>query len=454
MMGLTVKPLEEWPANNQRFYEDFCHWLWAGGYSDSTVYLYGIAARLALSWLDKDYRLIDPENDFNRLRQAIHDHYESEATCLTYLKGVTKLAEYLRFRCGWPEPEPQVNWAYSLDPLPDWLAADVRAYITLRQRNWLAEEQYRATCTLLSHLTLSLRWMVERVALGSIEDLTPVLWLDYVDARLDAGIQSSTLNRELRDLQHFLRFLADEGRPVCERMLRVEAQKTGARLPRDLSLDQLRRLLRQIEAEVASGQPGNQRQALLDRAWVLLMLHSGLRSGELRRLRLSDLDTSTSLPSASLGTGSAGLDDRRVRIEQSKGLKDRTVCLSVEAAEAIRAYLEVRGPAASDHVFLYRHHPLNSTYCGKRLRTLDEHDDARATPHQLRCSCATLLLNAGASVLTVQALLGHKHVDTTLRYARVYDSTVAADYIRTVLSLEKSYRPLSRKVVPVCRLEA
>jgi hypothetical protein len=48
-----------------------------------------------------------------------------------------------------------------------------------------------------------------------------------------------------------------------------------------------------------------------------------------------------------------------------------------------------------------------------------------------------LLLNAGASVLTVQALLGHKRVDTTLRYARVYDSTVAADYARAVSRTER-----------------
>ena len=48
----------------------------------------------------------------------------------------------------------------------------------------------------------------------------------------------------------------------------------------------------------------------------------------------------------------------------------------------------------------------------------------------------TLLLNAGASVLTVQALLGHKRVDTTLRYARVYDSTVAADYARATRQID------------------
>lgn len=51
-------------------------------------------------------------------------------------------------------------------------------------------------------------------------------------------------------------------------------------------------------------------------------------------------------------------------------------------------------------------------------------------------SFATLLLNAGASVLTGQALLGHKHVDTTMRYARVYDSTVAADCERAAGDIE------------------
>ena len=58
------------------------------------------------------------------------------------------------------------------------------------------------------------------------------------------------------------------------------------------------------------------------------------------------------------------------------------------------------------------------------------------TPHQLHASFASLLLNAGAPILAVQALLGHEHVDTTLRYARLYDSTVAADYERAMSRIE------------------
>jgi site-specific recombinase XerD len=417
-----IKPLEEWSAGNQRFYEDFRHWLHEGGYSDLAVYLYGRAARLALGWLDKDYRLMDPQVDMDCVCRALAAHYKSKATCQTYFKGLAKLAEYLRYQCGEPAPKKQINWDYYLDSLPAWLSVGVRAYIIHRQRNWLPEECYRATCTLLSHLTLSLRWMAARCELASIEDLTPTLWLDYVDARLAEGTSPATLKRELRDLQHFLCFLADEGQAVCQRMLRMEPLKAGRRLPRDVPVGQLRQLLRQVEDEATSGHGPARRTALLDRAWCLLMLHCGLRSGEVRRLRLSDLD----------------LQARRVRIEQSKGLKARAVCLSVETVEALCAYLEVRGPAASNHVFLYRHQPLSPTYCNKRLRTLGARCGVRVTPHQLRCSFATLLLNAGASVLTVQALLGHKHVDTTLRYARVYDSTVAADYVWAMGEIESS----------------
>ena len=59
------------------------------------------------------------------------------------------------------------------------------------------------------------------------------------------------------------------------------------------------------------------------------------------------------------------------------------------------------------------------------------------TPHQLRHSCATLLLNAGAPVTTVQAILGHKNVDITLGYARLYDGTAAADYYRAMRTVEQ-----------------
>jgi site-specific recombinase XerC len=150
------------------------------------------------------------------------------------------------------------------------------------------------------------------------------------------------------------------------------------------------------------------------------VVHAGLRTGEVRRLRLSDLD----------------LEGQRVRVEQSKGLKDRVIPISEPAAEALRAYLEVRGPAPTDHLFIFRHRALGFTYCNHRLKTYGRRCGIHVTPHQLRHSCATLLLNAGAPILTVQAILGHRKIETTMLYARLYDGTVASDYYRAMVQVE------------------
>jgi hypothetical protein len=82
---------------------------------------------------------------------------------------------------------------------------------------------------------------------------------------------------------------------------------------------------------------------------------------------------------------------------------------------------------------------LSVTYCSQRLKTYAKRCGVLVKPHQLRHSCATLLLNAGAPVLTVQAILGHKFIDTTLGYARLYDGTVAADYYRAMAEVESRF---------------
>jgi len=217
--------------------------------------------------------------------------------------------------------------------------------------------------------------------------------------------------------------MSDLDFPVCQRMLRVEKLNPVTRLPRDVPPEQLRSLLHEIQIEAASEHGGLRRMGKMDLAWFTLMLHSGLRTGEVCRLRQEDVDW----------------EGRRVFIEQSKGLKDRIVYLSPAGMAAIRGYLEVRGPAETlpDHLFVYRHQPLSQTYCSERLQTYGERCTVRFTPHQLRHSCATLLLNAGAPILTVQAILGHKWVDTTLGYARLYDGTVAADYFAAMTLIEQ-----------------
>jgi hypothetical protein len=165
------------------------------------------------------------------------------------------------------------------------------------------------------------------------------------------------------------------------------------------------------------------------------MLHSGLRTGEIRNLKLKDIEWEAD----------------RLRVEQSKGLKDRIVHLSQAALAAMQGYLEVRGPADAlpENVFIYRHSPLSKTYCFERLQSYGKRCNVHVSPHQLRHSCATLLLNAGAPVVTVQAILGHKNVDTTLGYARLYDGTVAADYYQAMTMVERQLSlPEDRLIQP------
>jgi integrase/recombinase XerD len=102
-----------------------------------------------------------------------------------------------------------------------------------------------------------------------------------------------------------------------------------------------------------------------------------------------------------------------------------------------------------DHVFIHRHQPLTSRYCLVRMHTYGKRCGVHITPHQLRHSCATLLLNAGAPVLTVQALLGHEKVDTTLGYARLYDGTVAVDYYRAMGQVERLFELSESRQIPL-----
>jgi len=412
---MNAKPMADWFTPNRTFYRDFREWLRDGGYGDSALSLYSVAARLALSTLDKPYWEI-AETDLDRVHQCIIDRYESEGTRSTYRKGLVKLSEYIHHRRGHKPPPKPVNWDYYTGSLPDWLTDDIRDYIVHCRRAWGPERQYRATLETLSHLTRSLRWMAAQAALDDVTDLTPNLWFDYVDYRLEDGIKPRTLNRELWGLQGFLRFLHDVDRPICERTLRIRTMDIGDPLPRDVPVDQLRALMTKIEAEAAADEPARRRVGLLDRAWFLLMVHCGLRSGEVRRLKQAHLD----------------LEGRKLRVEQSKGLKDRVVPLSHSASTALRAYLEVRGPAPTDHIFIYRHRALGTTYCNHRLHTYGQRCGVTVSCHPLRHSAATMLLNAGAPLVAVQTILGHRFIETTLRYARLYDGTLAADYYRAV----------------------
>lgn len=284
----------------------------------------------------------------------------------------------------------RINWKGYLDNLPACLADPIHTYCS---RYSQAKDPIQHARNLLSQLSQFFRWMLAHIPHPCLIDVTPKLWFAYVETRLKSGIKPTSINTNLRALQSFLKCARDSGNPICERILEVRPLKTARPLPRDLTSTQLNHILEQANPH--------------DYAWILLMSRSGLRTCEIRDLQWRDID----------------LQCRTIRIEGSKSLRSRVVFLSPPTLDAF-----IGLPKNSEYVFTYHNQPLSNRYCQSRLKTIGRKCGIHATPHQLRHTCATMLLNAGMSVFGVQVILGHKYVDTTLRYTRTYDITVARDY--------------------------
>ena len=96
----------------------------------------------------------------------------------------------------------------------------------------------------------------------------------------------------------------------------------------------------------------------------------------------------------------------------------------------MQSYLSSRGAARSGHVFLYRNTPLKKDLLRGRLQAAGKQVGVKFKIHGLRHTGATQLLNAGCLITSIQAILGHKKLETTLIYARVHDWTVEQDFVR------------------------
>jgi integrase len=272
---------------------------------------------------------------------------------------------------------------------PEWDMC-VLGYVNHRSCAWRKHDRLFQARNLLANLSAFSR----AVNMPRLADLTPRVWFAYVKERIKAGIKPSSLNTELKVIQSLLRFAKENGTPISETMLEVHPLKVGEALPKDLSMGQVKALL-------------DATQNPMDQVWILLMLHCGLRTCEVRALRWDDVD----------------LPKRILYVRESKSLQSRVVFLSQPVKEALEKL-----PRNQELVFTYRNKPLSRRYCQSRLTTIGKRCGFHVTPHQLRHTCATMLLNAGMSVLGVQKLLGHKYVETTLRYAKVYDSTLAKEF--------------------------
>ena len=431
----NVLPIGKWSEANRWFFKAFRVWMIETGCSPSTVSTYKVGARFALGFLQQPHWTIDPIEDLDRVWDYLQEQYPGQDKLEVYRKGLKKFRQFVCLRQNRSDKPKEINWQHYFHLLPEDITTAIEGYLQVRKRSWKPEKVHEGTLATLSHLTHSLRWIAANRKLDNIRDINREAWYAYMDARLAANISPVTLNNELRDVCSFLQYARTSNLPVSEDIFKIARLPIGPQIPRDVPLDQVRILLAEIEREAAASHARFRRMGLMDRAWFLLMLHSGLRTMEVRMLRFEHLD----------------LPGRKIRIEQSKGLKDRLVYLSTETIAALEAYLAVRGPRESlpENVFIYTHKPLSKSYCSERLRTYARRCGVRVSPHQLRHTCATLLLNARVPVASVQMILGHQHIETTMVYARVFDGTVAEDYYRAMDQIEGLTQPVRLDGVPV-----
>jgi len=301
------------------------------------------------------------------------------------------------------------------DELPDWLTGSLEEYILHCQRRWKPSQVHHHTRGRLNALRMIWRWLLDEGQVGSISELRRTHVKCFVETRLAAGVSNGTVNRNLSDLWAFLGYLEEQGHPVNPSVFRVKRPKQGDPVPRFLSETEFLHLERTVLEATAQGQ----RDDLLNRAWFYLFSEGGLRLGEVCDLRLGDID----------------LAAQRLIVRQGKGNRDRVVPLSPTLLAALRAYLPVRGEADTDHLLICRQQAVSATLIWGRLHRYGQQAQVEVSPHRLRHTLATRLLNAGIPITSLQKLLGHEQLQTTLVYARVHDETVQGDYERACARL-------------------
>ena len=250
-------------------------------------------------------------------------------------------------------------------------------------------------------------------------DMITVHHIDqFIDWQRELGRASATIQRRLIAIRMFYDYLAyireeDSPNPVVPGRHYLARER---RLPRDVSDDVIAQLFEAIGSH------------LRDRTMFTLMLHAGLRVGELAQLRLSDVRLS---------------DEHTPFLRlNGKGEQERVVYLSATAAQLLGKYLKERPQDEPEQVFLnYQGQPISITGIQVRLGHYCRKKDIWITSHQLRHTYASRMIRADVPITSVQKLLGHNSIYTTQLYVHVADSKVEKDYHAAVSRIVKGSLP-------------
>lgn len=253
-----------------------------------------------------------------------------------------------------------------------------------------------------------------------VKEITTERIISFMEDQRNAGLSSTSIRRRASGLRGFSKWLMShrliEADPWTGTTIAVGRTR---KLPRTVPAHELKRLLDSLR--LAAGVSNTERYATIRRRphqsttllGVALMLATGMRVNEVVGIRCEDIDLPT----------------RTLRI-LAKGRRERQVFLPNDwITQLTGAYLELRhriGLASPNLLFNTRYEPLQAPALRSRLvkAARDAGLGTRVTPHMLRHSAATQLIEAGVDIRYIQRLLGHASLTTTEIYTHVSDNTL------------------------------
>jgi integrase/recombinase XerD len=259
--------------------------------------------------------------------------------------------------------------------------------------------------------------LIENRNWSKIDQLQRSDLVAYVEARLKENVRPNTIRTDLTTFRSLWREWLAEELVTNTAVLQVKGPEVGDPLPRYLTLVEYQRLENVVQNQTAQTGPEDR----LHQAWFYLLAHTGVRSSELFNLRVQD----------------CYLAGGRLRVRSGKGNRDRSIPLTAQLSTILQAYLAIREPASSDHLLVHHHQPLDRNIVVRKLREWGHQAGiAPLTPHHLRHTLATLLINQGMPITSLQKLLGHRHISNTMVYARVHDETVKQQFSSAMSQIE------------------
>ncbi|MGC8825506.1 MAG: site-specific tyrosine recombinase XerD [Anaerolineae bacterium] len=244
---------------------------------------------------------------------------------------------------------------------------------------------------------------MEEEGISSWEQVNQEVIIDYIMSLREREYASSTVARKIAALKSFFHFLAAEEIISDDPTLNLDSPKVKKRLPVTLSYEEVERLL--------DAPKGSSPKAIRDKALLELLYATGMRVTELVSLDLEDIN----------------LASATVRVRQGKGGKERIIPIHSRAVEALREYLAkarrmlLKSP--EERALFLNHRGERLTRQGLWLIIKQYVREAgiktEVTPHTLRHSFATHLLNGKADLRHVQELLGHANISTTQIYTHI-----------------------------------